>query len=296
MQGDVFSFLLSHAQSSHTTGLGFVRLCAPLVASLACCVSACRAVRSASCFGPQWAFILPALRVCARLWEGAQSPLTLGQGKHCPQVISNHGKVVLEKYLWYDVAAAHVWILLVPWVSSSKWIPLEGVRLLPPTPQFSAYVIALQNHSPPLIRSTAPVAAVTLHSYGVLAVGKDFQVGRLRFLKAKIPAGYVPALQQWYGCCVRPGGPCLTDALFLFFLQVDLQVSPMSLLLAVYWGTRAGAAVMTTLKVLCLPLFLSWQLVTVYLSSVRHHSKSLLMQSHPLTLLKSSSSRRAQWS
>lgn len=104
-----------------------------------------------------------------------------------------------------------------------------------------------------------------------------------------------PAAMIWL-CCVRPKGPCLTDALFLFFLQVDLEVSPLSPLLAVCWWTWIGAAVMTTLKVLCLPLLLGWQLVTIYLISVRHHSKSLLMQSYPLTLLKSSHIRRAQGS
>lgn len=45
----------------------------------------------------------------------------------------------------------------------------------------------------------------------------------------------------------------LTDALFLFFLQVGLQVSSLSPLLAV-WVPWAGAAVRTMLNVWCICL------------------------------------------
>lgn len=55
-------------------------------------------------------------------------------------------------------------------------------------PQFSAYLNALQGHFPPFNRATALVAAVSLPSYGEIAVGKGFQVEGLRFLQVKTPA------------------------------------------------------------------------------------------------------------
>lgn len=70
-------------------------------------------------------------------------------------------------------------------------------------------------------------------------------------------------------------------------------MSPLSPLLAVVWGTWAGAAVKTMLNMWCVCLCSladsEWQ----YLNSVRHHSKALLMQNYPLTLLKSNHMRRA---
>lgn len=77
----------------------------------------------------------------------------------------------------------------------------------------------LESHSSPLNRATGLVAAVSLHSYREVIVGKGFWVEGLRFLKAKTPY-YVcscPASQEGLGS-VLWDTEVLTDRCSVSFL------------------------------------------------------------------------------
>lgn len=143
-------------------------------------------------------FILPSLRGCARAGRGCP----LGLGECCPQVVSNHGKIVLERRSLYGVAAANVWILLVPYVSRGKWTSLEGVQSVSPP-----WILCLSECLGELLcspeQSHSSCFCCEFAQLHRDVCGEGFSGGGTEVSEGQgLSWTYIADSQQWYGCVV----------------------------------------------------------------------------------------------